>query len=225
MKEDTDLIPADDGLVKKFDLRRLIKRRPDRFTELLISQAELTMDGMNGLVAYFDKPSKKRSEVVTDIESTADEVRRILIDELNRTFVTPFDREDIHALSRAIDDMLDYAYTTVSEMSILDVQPTAHMREIGLLLARAAREIYLGVQRLRDNPGVAQSHVVRAKQLENQVEDIYRQALAELFNQAKDLDHIVQMLKQRECYRHLSNAADRGDEAANILSDIVVKMG
>jgi len=225
-KEEVDVTGPEAGAAeKKFDPRRLFKRRPDRFSELLVSQAELTMDGMNALVAYFDKPSKKRSEAVSDIEGTADEVRRILIDELNRTFVTPFDREDIHALSRAIDDMLDYGYSTVMEMSILDVQSTPHLREIGLLLARSAREIYLGVQRLRDNPGVAQSHVVRAKQIENQVEEIYRLALAELFNQAKDLDHIVQMLKLRECYRHLSNAADRGDEAANILSDIVVKMG
>ncbi len=216
----------DKGAAKtKFDLRHLIKRRPDRFTMLLISQAELTMKGMNELVAYFDKPNKKRSEAVSDIEREADEVRRILIDELNHTFVTPFDREDIHSLSRAIDDMLDYGYTSVEEMSIFEVSPTPQMHEIGVLLANSAREIYLGVQRIKDNPGVAQSHVVRAKHMENQVEDLYRQALAELFCQANDVDHIIQMLKLRECYRHLSNAADRGDEAANILCDIVVKIG
>jgi hypothetical protein len=72
---------------------------------------------------------------------------------------------------------------------------------------------------------VTQNHAVRVKQLENQVEATYRQALADLFHQPRDADHIVQMLKLRETYRHLSNAADRGDEAANILSDIVVKMG
>jgi predicted phosphate transport protein (TIGR00153 family) len=210
---------------KKFDLGHLFKRKPDRFTELLIRQAELTLEGMNGLVAYFEKPTKKRAEAVSNAESEEDEVRRILIDELNRTFVTPFDREDIHALSRAIDDMLDYAYTTVVEMGILEVEPNEHMREIGLLLAQSAREIYLGVQRLKDHAGVAQNHVVRAKQLENQVENLYRQALAELFRSTKDVEQVVHMLKMRETYRHLSNAADRGDEAANILSDIVVKMG
>lgn len=225
MKDDIQPSTNEVPKAKKFDLGRIFKRRPDRFSELLVQQAELTMEGMNGLVAYFEKPGKKRSEVVSEAESAADEVRRILIDELNHTFVTPFDREDIHALSRAIDDMLDYAYTTVIEMSMLEVAPTRFMQEMGVLLARSAREIYMGVQRLKDNPGVAQSHVVRAKQMENQVEDLYRQALAELFRNAKDLDQIVQMLKSRECYRHLSNAADRGDEAANILSDIVVKMG
>ncbi len=210
---------------KKINLQNLFKRKPNRFIDLLIQQAQLTEEGMLALVAYFEKPSKRRAEAVDKIEGAADEIRRILIDELNRTFVTPFDREDIHSLSRAIDDMLDYAYTTVVEMSILEVAPNEHMREIGALLAKAASEVHLGVQRLGDHPGVAQNHAVRVKQLENQVESLYRQALAELFMQPKDAEHIVEMLKLRETYRHLSNAADRGDEAANVLSDIVVKMG
>lgn len=210
---------------KKLNLSNIFQRKPNRFIELLIQQARLTEEGMTALVAYFEKPTKRRSEVVDKLEGEADEIRRILIDELNRTFVTPFDREDIHSLSRAIDDMLDYAYTTVVEMSILDVEPNQHMRDIGMLLAKAASEVHLGVERLADHIGVAQSHAVRVKQIENQVENLYRQALADLFHQPRDVDHIVQMLKLRETYRHLSNAADRGDEAANILSDIVVKMG
>jgi hypothetical protein len=210
---------------KKLTSINIFKKRPNRFIELLTEQASLTEQGLVALVSYFEKPSKRRSEVVDKLETEADEIRRILIDELNHTFVTPFDREDIHALSRAIDDMLDYGYTTVVEMSILEVQPNNYMHEIGLLLAKAASEIHMGVPRLADHPSVAQSHAIRAKQIENQVEALYRQALADLFHQPKDADHIVEMLKLRETYRHLSNAADRGDEAANRLSDIVVKMG
>jgi uncharacterized protein Yka (UPF0111/DUF47 family) len=71
---------------------------------------------------------------------------------------------------------------------------------------------------------VANDHAQRAKALENRVEDVYREAIADLFNGPEDVEHIVQMLKLREVYRHLSNAADRGDEAANIIGDIVVKM-
>jgi len=210
---------------KKLRPGEMFRRKPNRFIELLIDQARLTVEGMDGLVAYFDKPSKRRAEVVSQVESAADEIRRILIDELNKTFVTPFDREDIHALSRAIDDILDYAYTTTTEMSILEVEPNDYMREIGAVLAKAASELHLGVQRLADHPGVCVDHVVRIKQLENRVEEIYRNALAELFQQAKDVNQILQILKLREIYRHLSNASDRGDEAANILSDIVVKLG
>lgn len=209
---------------KKIKLRDVFKRKPNRFIELLAQQAELTEQGMKALTLYFEKPTKRRAEAVDKLEGAADEIRRILIDELNRTFVTPFDREDIHALSRAIDDMLDYAYTTVVEMDILEVDPNPYMQQIGELLCKSAYEIHLGVQRLADHPGVAQGHAVRAKQVENQVENLYRQAIADLFHQPEDAQHIVRMLKLRETYRHLSNAADRGDEAANVLSDIVVKM-
>jgi uncharacterized protein Yka (UPF0111/DUF47 family) len=100
------------------------------------------------------------------------------------------------------------------------------MREIGQLLAKSASELLMGVQRLADHTGVAQNHVVRVKQLENQVEGIYRLALKDIFQRANDEEiSVVSMLKLRETYRHLSNAADRGDEAANVLSDIVVKLG
>jgi len=71
---------------------------------------------------------------------------------------------------------------------------------------------------------VAAEHAQRAKALENRVENVYREALAELFSGPEDVKHVVKMLKKREVYRHLSNAADRGDEAANIIADIVVKM-
>ena len=99
------------------------------------------------------------------------------------------------------------------------------MREIGAALVKAACELHLGVQRLTDHPGVANDHIVRIKALENRVEEIYRLALAELFQEAKDVNQVLRILKYRETYRHLSNAADRAVEAANILSDIVVKIG
>lgn len=205
-------------------LQRLFQTRPNRFIQLLIQQADYTVQGMEALLTYLHDPSEERAREVTRLEKEADEVRRILIDELNRTFVTPIDREDIFALSRAIDDIIDYGYTTVGEMNILAVEPNNYLRRMASLLRDAAREIYLGVLRLSDHPGVAEDHAVRAKALENRVEYVYREALADLFHQPQDVEHVMEMLKLREIYRHLSNAADRGDEAANVLSDIVVKM-
>jgi predicted phosphate transport protein (TIGR00153 family) len=202
----------------------LFKSRQNSFVRLLIEQAEWTVQGIEALEKYMKKRSDKHAEQVTIAEKEADEVRRILIDELNRTFVTPIDREDIHALSRSIDDIVDYAYTTVGEMEILEVEPNEFLRRMTSLLGDAAREILLAVQRLSDHPNVANDHAVRAKALENRVEQVYREAVADLFNQPQDVEHIVEMLKLREIYRHLSNCADRGDEAANTISDIVVKM-
>ncbi len=142
---------------------------------------------------------------------------------MNRTFITPFDREDIFALSRTIDDVLDYAYSTVTEMEILKVKPTSFMHRIASILRDAAYELLQAVDRLEEHPGVANEHAQRAKALENRVEEVYREALADLFTGAEDIKHVMKMLKSREVYRHLSNAADRGDEAANVIADIVVK--
>jgi predicted phosphate transport protein (TIGR00153 family) len=205
-------------------LKRLLKKQPDRFVQLLLQQTDYTVKGMEALKEYMDDPCTERAQVITKMEKEADEVRRILIDELNHTFVTPIDREDIHALSRAIDDIIDYGYTTVGEMDILEVQPNNYLRRMVSLLRDAAREIHMSVLRLSDHPAVAEDHAVRAKALENRVETVYREALADLFSLPRDVEHVVEMLKLREIYRHLSNAADRGDEAANVLTDIVVKM-
>jgi len=205
-------------------IRRIFKPRQDNFVKLLLDQASLTLRGMDLLKAYMDEQNPSIAQEIMTTEKEADEVRRILIDELLRTFITPIDREDIFALSRAIDDVIDYANTTVDEMEILKVEPTPYMRRIASLLRDAAFEIHLGVQRLKDHPGVASDHAQRAKALENRVEQVYREALASLFSGPQDVEHIVEMLKMREVYRHLSNAADRGDEAANVIADIVVKM-
>lgn len=199
------------------------KRREDVFHKLIQEQASITYNGLKLLVKYLETPAPEISEELTLKEKEADEVRRILIDELNRSFVTPFDREDIFALSRSIDDVIDYADSTVSEMEVLKVDPTPYMRRIASLLKDAAYEIFQAVQRLQKNPAVATEHAQRAKTLENRVESVYREAIADLFKGPEDVHHVVEMLKLREVYRHLSNAADRGDEAANIIADIVVK--
>lgn len=203
---------------------RFFKKREEVFHKLIEEQTSLTFDGLKLLAKYLETHDPEIAEQLSLKEKEADEVRRILIDELNRTFVTPFDREDIFALSRSIDDMVDYADTTVVEMVILNVHPTPYMVRIATLLKDAGWEIQQAVLRLQKNPGVAIEHAQRAKALENRVESVYREAVANLFSGPEDLHHVVEMLKMREVYRHLSNAADRGDEAANVIADIVVKI-
>ena len=205
-------------------MRKLFKKRNNIFIKLIMDQANLTLQGMEALTAYMEGQDPQAAANLTSSEKSADEARRILIDELNKTFVTPFDREDIFNLSRTIDDVLDYAYSTVSEMEILKVEPTPFMQRMASLLRDAAYELSMAVNQLEDHPGVSNDHAQRAKALENRVEDVYREALADLFSGVEDIQHVVKMLKSREVYRHMSNAADRGDEAANVIADIVVKI-
>jgi predicted phosphate transport protein (TIGR00153 family) len=204
-------------------MRSYFKKRQSIFIKLIHDQAALTLQGMEALKAYMAEDNTAAERLVTT-EKEADEARRILISELNKTFITPFDREDIFALSRTIDDVLDYAYSTVTEMEVLKVRPTPFMLRIASILRDAAYELLMAVDRLELHPEVANEHAQRAKTLENRVEDVYREALADLFSGAEDIKHVMKTLKSREVYRHLSNAADRGDEAANVIADIVVKI-
>lgn len=203
---------------------RIFQKRKNKFLQLIHDQAALTLEGLEALTQYLHGQDPEAAKRLVIKEKEADEARRILIFELNKTFVTPFDREDIFALSRTIDDVLDYAYSTLTEMEVLKVKPTAFMQRISSLLRDAAAELLLAVDRLEQHPGVANEHAQRAKALENRVEDVYREALADLFSGGEDIKQVVKMLKLREVYRHLSNAADRGDEAANVIADIVVKI-
>jgi uncharacterized protein len=204
-------------------MRSHLKKRQSVFLKLIHDQAAYTLEGMEALKAYMAEESSAANRL-TNTEKQADEARRILIAELNKTFITPFDREDIFLLSRTIDDVLDYAYSTVSEMEMLKVRPTSFMAHIASLLRDAAYELLMAVDRLEQHPEVSNEHAQRAKSLENRVEDVYREALADLFSGAEDIKHVIKMLKSREVYRHLSNAADRGDEAANVIADICVKI-
>ncbi len=208
-------------------LFNIFKPKPNKFIQLLAEQTQLTVKGLELLKNYMESCDPEVARRLSKTEKEADEVRRILIEELLRTFVTPFDREDIFSLSREIDDVVDYANTTVDEMEILEVTPTAYMQRMASLLHDAGVELNLAIERLQDRHySVSNEHVQRAKALENRVETVYREALADLFRGPKDKEvkHIINMLKVREIYRHLSNSADREDMAANVIADIIMKI-
>lgn len=189
------------------------------FYKLLIEQAEKTLEGLGALEHFIAAPDAARGMRVQDLEKEADDLRRIVIDALNQSLVTPMDREDIFALSRAIDDMIDYAKTTVLEMMLFEVPSDDFLKKMAKAIHEAGEEIVCAVRSLKDHPRVCEEHIIRAKKTENLVEHIYREALVELFKSQS----VVVILKTRELYRHLSNAADRGDEAADIIGDILVK--
>ncbi len=195
------------------------RREKYDFYKLLHQQAEKTLEGLAALKEFIDEPSSARGMRVDDLEKEADDLRRIVINAINESLVTPIDREDIFGLSRAIDDMIDYAKTTVEEMVLFEVPTNDHLKKMAQSLFEAGEDIVKAVSHLQHKPRVAEEHLIRAKKTENFVEHLYRQALAELFKK----NDVIAILKTRELYRHLSNAADRGDEAADIIGDILVK--
>jgi predicted phosphate transport protein (TIGR00153 family) len=211
-------------LPKLQELRqRIFQRKPNHFLCRLIEQSELVVQGTGAMQDYMKKPGKKNAGLVRQFEKDADEVRRILIEELNRTFVTPIDREDLFGLSRAVDDVLDHAYSAVNEMDILDVPPNKYLQQMVEMLHNSAEEIQLALERLELHPTVADSHTVRAKAIENRMETLYAEAIADLFKKPSDLQDVVDMMKLREIYRRMLHAVQSAEDAANIIGDIIVK--
>jgi len=190
------------------------------FFKMLLDQMSKVEEGMEALVNFMENPTKENGDRVDTLESEADELRRILVDELNRSFITPIDREDIFALSRSTDDIMDYAKSTVEEMLLFGVVPDEYMKKMVGALYSASRDISSALRNLKKCPGICAEHLVRAKKAENFVEHRYREGLVELFKS----NDVIKILKTREIYRHLSNAADRVAESADVVGDILVKI-
>ena len=201
-------------------IRELFFPKKRDFFKMLRDHAAKTEEGMQALHEFVKNPTPDTGKRVDDLEEEADALRKYLIEELNESFMTPIDREDIFALARAVDDMVDYAKSTVEEMTLFKVGRSEHLLTITDALMKAAHEITEAVGALEKRPLHAQEHVVKARKTENFIEHRYREALAELFNSQDTMN----ALKVREVYRHLSNAADRAATAAAIISDIIVKV-
>ena len=180
---------------------------------------EKTEEGMLALEDYMKDPSDKKGSIVADLEEEADKTRAVLIHELQQAFVTPMDREDIFSLSKSIDDMIDYAKSTVEEMHLFKGKTNENLKKMTEALVSIAKEISEALKHLENKQDIACNHITRVKRTENYIEHIYREALADLFNEK---DH-RKIFKMREIYRHLSNAADRADAAADIMNNIIVK--
>ena len=201
-------------------------QKENKFVSLLITQSEITSAGLLLLEDWVSAPRVK-SEAVEQMrvkELEADEIRRILIDELHNSFITPFDREDIFMLSLYIDDVLDYAYTTIEEMRLLEIDADEHLTEMVKHTREATEELALAIKRLSANPRVAGDHARRAKKMENDVDHLYRVAISDLFIKAKDFKPLMAMLRRREIYRHVANMADQADKAADVMGMVVMKL-
>jgi hypothetical protein len=204
-----------------FGLKRNLfaPKKRNVFYELLERQADKALEGLEALARFAEEGTREHATAVTNIEREADDLRRLLVLELDKTFITPLDREDIYNLSRALDDVVDYADTTVREMQLFEIRANKNVVEMVHILRQAAHELRDALKHLECHPKIAAAHASQAKSYENSMEIAYHHALADLFT-GQDFIYI---LKMREIYRHLSNGADRGDEAANIMLSIVMK--
>lgn len=205
-----------------------IFKRPDIFKNLLISQSKKTIEGVNILNEFMgidedimnkDILRHNLKMAIKKCEAEGDNLRRDLVNELNRSLITPIDRQDIYTLSNNIDNILDYAYNTIEEMIIYKLYPNFYLRKMIEKVSRGVNHLGYAVENMFGDKNLANSNVVSAKVIENEIEETYHEALADLFS--KDDFHYI--FKMREVYRHISNSADRISEAADIIANILIK--
>jgi len=190
----------------------------------LLKQTERLVEGAHGLERFMNAPTKEHALYVRNVEREADEVRRALVMQLRKTFITPIDREDLFGLSRDLDDVLDHVYATTRDMYVLKVTPNAHLKAMTTIVRQCAQELYTAIQYLEARPRMAGNHAVRVRALENRMDNLYVKALADLYDtESMAMDDVVTMFKLREIYRHMIHAVKSAEQAANLIDDIVVK--
>lgn len=177
--------------------------------------ADLLVELLEGSDENFDTLSKK----IKSVEHECDEITHSITTKLNKSFITPFDREDIYTLSVALDDVCDYidaAARAIVMYNIHESDPFAV--ELAVVLQKQATEIHGAVSHLKTAKGMEQN-LLDIQRLENDADEVYFRAMAALF---KNSD-AVKIIKWKELYEILENGTDRCESVGNIIESIVLK--
>ncbi len=160
---------------------------------------------------------------IEDLEHQADEVTHKIFGELNATFVTPFDREDIHELASTLDDIMDNINGSASRFVLYGVnRKTPYMKQLMEIIQHSAQAVEKGVQYLSDfrNSEKLQAILREINSYENEADAVFEQAVADLFENEKDVREVI---KLKEIYVGLETATDKCEDVANVLESILIK--
>ncbi len=164
-----------------------------------------------------------RAAEITEMEHQGDTYTHQIISLLHRTFVTPFDREDIALLAHTMDDILDFIHAAADAMFIYKIEsPTERSKQLADIIVQGANEVDKAVRGLRRRKELKNIMVgcVEINRLENMADVVYRAAIAELFDNTED---IAQIIKWREIYGHMESATDRCEDVADVLEGVALK--
>jgi predicted phosphate transport protein (TIGR00153 family) len=196
--------------------------REEKYFEMFNEMAEMNDAAGRTLVKLFEDiaNAERYAEELNRIEHKCDELTHDVLKRLNKSFITPIDREDIHALIIALDTVVDLMEGTAARVIMYGVkESTPAMQELAHLLAETATVLGRSVARLNSNEGLLES-LVEVHKLETKGDGLYRKAITELF--AGDLDALG-VIKCKEIYEKLENAIDACEGAANVLENITLK--
>lgn len=220
-------MPVTSARMARMDLKRVdrvfrILPKEERYYELFDGLVRTVVEGCTLLAAYFAEGADRASLVdeIKAAERRGDESTRDIMMRLQRSLVTPIDREDIQALATQLDDVLDEAFVAVSFADVSGLEASNdHVRALAASLLACARELAAAVEHLNDRDGITE-HCASVHRLEAEADDQYRAALRALFAGAPDA---IRVIRLKEIYDRLEAGIDRCEDVANILEDIVAK--
>jgi len=169
-----------------------------------------------------DHPKWDTADEIKEVEHKCDFLTHEIIQRLNRTFVTPLDREDIHALARSLDDVMDAidAAATLVRLYRLDTVRYG-TRELAQIVTASTQQVRLALEALEQNKGLI-THAVEINRLENEADRVHQQAVSRLFDDERDP---LVVIKWKETLDLLEDATDRCEDVANVLEGVMVKHG
>lgn len=197
------------------------------FYQLFREVSETSLEMAILLKKMVVEPSfEERGKIVSqleDLEHKNDDLTHKIFTELSRNFITPFDREDIHYLASAMDDVADYIFASAKKINFYRVDPSHEtFSKMADLIVQACESIKIAVTELKDMKNMRQitDALVRVNSIENQADDIFDLSIERLFATENDAKEVI---KKREIYQVMESATDKCEDAANVIESIIVK--
>jgi len=196
--------------------------REEEFFDLFIQVARRSKEAAEHLVGLFGEPERAayHAEQIKRLEHECDQFTHEVVNRLDRTFITPIDREDIYRLASDLDEVIDVIDGVARRAQIFRVGPAPEgVKQLTDVIHRAVGTLALGVQELRKKDGVMQQ-CIEAKRLEEEADILYHTSLARLFETETNA---IEVIKWKEIYDNLERCVDEAEDVANALESITLK--
>ena len=197
--------------------------REDEYFDLFSQMSGKIQAAADKLVEMFEGPASEfdaSSKNIKSLEHECDELTHHITRRLNKSFITPFDREDIYSLSVRLDDVCDYIDAAARAVVMYDIQSVdEHARALTVIIQKLAREINSAVSMLKKSDGM-KPHLLEIQRLENDADEMYFRGIADIFKNGTDP---ITIIKLKELYEILENATDICESVGNIMESIVLK--
>ena len=205
-------------------IKELLIPKDTIFFDLFERQAEIVKEAAHQLITLTEDFTnvKEKRHAIELLEHKGDQITHDIYEQLNRTFITPLDPEEISRLASTLDEVLDYIDGSAEKMFYYNIESTdSHMIELAKLIHMSTSEIESAVKSIRSikDPRYIEERCIEVNRLENLADDVLAHAVTDLF---KTTDAIT-IIKLKDIYEHLEIATDNCEDVANTLSDIAIR--